>query len=461
MAPGNISDLALSDDIAFRVKFTGTAPPRSLMYWRGIILDEFDGKVWTHGSQQFPGPQSPQVPQSRGQANPQASFSGKPVTQEIILEPSGQRWLFAMDIPEGAPVLEGLASTRNAGMELRASRPVSKRLRYQVTSYPGYVLQPDIGDSMRKAMLDLPPGYNPKALAYAKELRARLGSDMQIVNAVLQMYRNEKFSYTLEPPLLGINGIDDFLFTTRQGFCEHYASSFVVLMRAAGIPARVVTGYQGGALNVVDGFMEVRQSEAHAWAEVWQPDRGWLRVDPTAAVAPSRVSLYAPLRRQGISGLFSVGNNSTLSSLRMRWDALNNSWNQWVLNYNDITQRDFLRSLGFSDVDWPNLILLLFVVGSVAIGIVALPLMLNRARLAPLDKVYFSLCQKMAKKGFARPPHEGPSAYAARLQAGLPADAFAPAQKFLALYTAAKYGKNSLPEAAIVSRLKTLLAQCR
>ncbi|WP_394778537.1 DUF3488 and DUF4129 domain-containing transglutaminase family protein [Undibacterium sp.] len=473
MEPGNIIDLALSEEIAFRVKFTGTAPPRSLMYWRGIILDNFDGKVWTHGPQipglpLLPASQRQQPPQQRQQIqsqSPQANvpdgFSGPPIKQEIILEPNGQRWLFAMDMPDGAPVLEGLASSRNAGMELRASRPISKRLRYEVTSYPRYVLQPDISTAMRKAMLDLPPGYNPRTVAYAQGLRARLGDDMEIVNAVLQWYRVEKFSYTLEPPLLGVNGVDDFLFTTRAGFCEHYASSFVVLMRAAGIPARVVTGYQGGALNVVDGFMEVRQSEAHAWAEVWQPGRGWLRVDPTAAVAPSRVSLYAPLRKQGISGLFSVGGNSTLSSLRMRWDALNNSWNQWVLNYNDNTQRDFLRSLGFSDVDWPQLILLLFLAGSAAIGIVALPLMLNRARLTPLDRVYFSLCQKMAKKGYARPPHEGPLAYAARLQAGLPAELFAPAQKFLALYTAAKYGKNSLPEAAIVSRLKTLLAQCR
>ncbi|MES2105570.1 MAG: DUF4129 domain-containing protein, partial [Pseudomonadota bacterium] len=149
------------------------------------------------------------------------------------------------------------------------------------------------------------------------------------------------------------------------------------------------------------------------------------------------------------------------AGLRMRWDALNNSWNQWVLNYNGGTQKDFLKSLGFADVDWPQLVLLLFLAGSAAIGIVALPLIRNRVQIAPLDRVYFLLCQKMAKKAAARAPHEGPDAYSERLRSSLPAEAYAPVQKFLALYAAAKYGKNKLPEAAIVSRLKTLLAQCR
>ncbi|GGC77879.1 transglutaminase family protein [Undibacterium terreum] len=449
MEPGNISNLALSDDIAFRVKFVGATPPRSLMYWRGVVLDQFDGKSWTQNAQYSPDP-----PQDARR------LDGKPITQEIILEPSGQQWLFALDLPDAAPAIENTSSRLNSRMELRTARPVSKRLRYLARSYPQYALETEIRRGVLNRALTLPPGYNPRTLAFAAELRKRYTDDTQLINAVLQFFRTEKFSYTLEPPLLGENGVDDFLFNTREGFCEHYSSSFAVLMRAAGIPARVVAGYQGGSLNVVDGYMEVRQADAHAWTEVWLPERGWLRVDPTAAVAPGRVSLNAPLPRRGIAGLFTVNRDSMFADLRMRWDALNNSWNQWVLNYNDGVQKDFLRSLGFSDVDWPQLVLLLFLAGAVAIGIVALPLMRNRVRITPLDKVYFLLCQKMAKKAYARAKHEGPVAYAERLRAGLSAEAYAPVEKFLALYAAAKYGKNSLPEAVIVSRLKTLLAEC-
>ncbi|MES2071447.1 MAG: DUF3488 and transglutaminase-like domain-containing protein [Pseudomonadota bacterium] len=450
MTPGNISKLAMSDEIAFRVKFTGATPPGSQLYWRGIILDQFDGRGWTQHA--TPASASRQISHS---------FSGKAIGQEIILEPNGQRWLFALDLPGAPPKLEGAASDFSWRVELRAAQPVSKRLRYQVDSYPQYVLQAEIGRDVLERALELPAGYNPQTLAYAAGLRARLNADAQIIDEALQLFRREKFIYTLEPPLLGENSVDDFLFNTRQGFCEHYASAFVVLMRAAGIPARVATGYQGGALNAVDGYLEVRQADAHAWAEVWLAGRGWLRVDPTAAVAPGRINLNSTLARGGVASLFSIGRNATLAGLRMRWDAFNNSWNQRILNYNDGAQKEFLRSLGFSDVDWPQLILLLFLAGAVAIGAVALPLMLNRVRIAPLDRVYFSLCQKMAKKGYARAAHEGPQAFAQRLQNGLPADSFAPVQKFLALYTATKYGKNSLPQAAVVSRLKTLLAQCR
>ncbi|HTD04254.1 DUF3488 and transglutaminase-like domain-containing protein [Undibacterium sp.] len=450
MSPGNISSLALSDDIAFRVKFAGTAPPKSLLYWRGIILDQFDGRSWTQNRQPV-----------SGSTEVSYRLAGEPIAQEIILEPSEQRWLFALDLPKAAPQPEGAASHLSARMELRTAQPVGKRLRYQVTSYPHYALQTEINPNLLSRALELPPGYNRRTLAYAAELRKRFKDDAQIVNAVLQFFRAGKFSYTLDPPLLGENSVDDFLFNTREGFCEHYASSFVVLMRAAGVPARVVTGYQGGALNMIDGYLEVRQADAHAWAEVWLAGRGWLRVDPTAAVAPGRVSLNTPLPRHGIAGMFSMGGGSVLANLRMRWDALNNGWNQWVLNYNNGTQRDLLRALGFSDVDWPKLILLLFLAGSVAIGAIALPLMLNRVQIAPLDRVYFLLCRKMARKGYPRAQHEGPHAYAERLKAALPVEAYAPVQKFLALYSATKYGKDSPPEAAIVSRLKTLLAQCR
>jgi transglutaminase-like putative cysteine protease len=242
-------------------------------------------------------------------------------------------------------------------------------------------------------------------------LRRQYSDDSALINAVLQYFRKEAFTYTLEPPLLGINSIDDFLFKSRAGFCEHYASAFVNLMRLAGIPARIVTGYQGGTLNEVDGYFEVRQSDAHAWTEVWLEGQGWVRVDPTAAVAPERVmqNLNQAIPKRGFAGLmnFALSGNSWSQAMRMRLDAINNSWNQWVLNYNQQTQKNFLSSLGFKDIDWSRISLLFFITGSLIIGAIALPLMLNRPSIPAMDRVYLAFCKKMAKKTPPRAVDEG------------------------------------------------------
>ncbi len=288
---------------------------------------------------------------------------------------------------------------------------------------------------------------------------------------MLQLFRREKFIYTLQPPLLGENNIDEFLFASRAGFCEHYSSAFVVLMRAMDIPARVVTGYQGGAVNSVDGYLEVRQSDAHAWAEVWLPGRGWIRVDPTAAVAPERVmqNLSSTQPHLGMSGLvnFAVGNNSWLLSMRMQWNAINNSWNLWVLNYNQARQIDLMRSLGLSEWDWPQLALIFFLIAIAIMAIVALPLMRNQTQISALDRVYLSLCQKLANQGIIKADHEGPFTLMQRIndmkgfKGELSEAKYAPLQEFLSLYSASKYGKYSMPEANAVARLKTLLAEYR
>lgn len=456
MSPGNISELALSEDIAFRVKFAAGMPDKSLLYWRGVVLSQYDGQTW-----------------SQGEAEPPAArhvvlFGGQPLRQEIILEPHGQRWLFALDLPADAPQLDGdgdQRSTLNTQMELRSSHALHQRQRYTVDSYPHYQLQAGLAASDLQAALALPAAGNPRTLAFAADLRQRYPDQRQLVNAVLQFFRREPFVYTLEPPLLGSDATDDFLFRTRAGFCEHYASAFVLLMRAAAVPARVVTGYQGGSLNSVDGYLEVRQSDAHAWAEVWLAGSGWLRVDPTAAVAPERVlrSVRQLLPRHGMVGLMNLalGDNSWLAGARMRWDAINNSWNQWVLNYNQSTQTAFLHSLGVRDIDWAKLALLFFLGAAAIMGAIALPLTRDNNPLTPLDRIYFCFCRKMEKRALPKALHEGPLAYAQRLQAALPAAEFQPVQQFLLLYAAIKYGKPGLPESSLVSRLKTLLAHCR
>ncbi|MFZ6758220.1 transglutaminase TgpA family protein [Undibacterium sp. Ji50W] len=456
MAPGNISELVLSEDIAFRVRFNQAVPQKSLLYWRGVVMTDFDGRTWSQDEKAGP------------VSKHHAVFSGNKIRQEIILEPNGQNWMFALDVAAGQPQIEGAPITSslvNARMEIRNARNISQRLRYEVESYPVYKLETNADQNTLLAALDLPEGYNPRTMAFANKLRASYQDNQQLIGAVLNHFRREAFSYTLEPSRLGLHSVDEFLFDTKAGFCEHYSSAFVILMRAAKIPARVVTGYQGGAMNTVDDYFEIRQSDAHAWAEVWLEGQGWVRVDPTAAVAPERVmqSLNYAVPRRGLAGLVNLGPTgiSLLNVARMQWDAINNSWNQWVLNYNQGSQRNLLNSLGFLDVDWAQITLLFFIVASLVIGLMALPLMRNQQRTSALDKVYFSFCRKMARKTAAREMHEGPQAYLQRLRTVLPATEVTSVERFLLLYAATRYGKISEPETLVVRRLKTLLAECR
>ena len=454
MSPGNISNLALSEDIAFRAKFSPATPEKSLLYWRGIVFNRFDGRTWSRED----------VIRTSRPADLYRT-NGKEIRQEIILEASGQAWLFALDIPGSAPVLEDMRTSLNTQFEIHSARSINNRIRYQVSSFPDYFLQTELTPQELQTSLELPAGFNPKTLSYAAQLSQRIKGNQQRIDAVLQLFRQEQFVYTLEPALLGENSIDDFLFTTRAGFCEHYSSAFVVLMRSMGIPARVITGYQGGAPNSVDGYLEVRQSDAHAWAEVWLTGRGWIRVDPTAAVAPERVmqNLFSTQPRRGMAGLvnLAMGNNSWLHSMRMQWDAINNSWNLWILNYNQARQMDFMHYLGLSELDWPQLSLFFFLMALAAMSVVALPLMRNRPQISALDRIYSSLCQRLADKGMAKAAHEGPHAFMQRLQVSLTEAQYAPVRQFLTIYIATKYGKASLPEASVVPQLKTLLTQYR
>jgi hypothetical protein len=270
---------------------------------------------------------------------------------------------------------------------------------------------------------------------------------------------------------LGEQAVDEFLFSTRAGFCEHYSGAFVVLMRAMGIPSRVVTGYQGGEMNPADGFLTVRQSDAHAWAEVWLPEHGWTRVDPTAAVAPSRVerNIAGVLPRPLLGGLITLNAGSSgwftgLHRLRQNWEALTNAWNQRVLNYTPEKQRDFVKSLGFDHVDWRTLTGLMVVLGSVVTAAVVLPLLINRPRIAPADAAYVALCRAMARQGMPRALHEGPRAYGARLTAAgspLSSEKKKAAARFLQLYESIRYGGSDHPPAAAVSQLKSLLTEIR
>ncbi|HYC42990.1 MAG TPA: DUF3488 and transglutaminase-like domain-containing protein [Noviherbaspirillum sp.] len=458
MEPGNIQSLAQSDDIAFRVKFAGSPPAKAQLYWRGPVLSGFDGRKWFPQRRRTPGTPSLQV-------------QGEPVNYQVTLEPHGKRWLFALDIPRAVPRIERNPARITHDMQLLASTAIHDRLRYDAVSHLQYDLNPNESTLALQQWLELPTGFNPRSLAFAAELRQKSQTSADIVTAVLRHFRTEAFRYTLQPPLLGRNSVDEFLFTTRAGFCEHYSSAFVVLMRAAGIPARVVTGYQGGELNPTDGFVVVRQSDAHAWAEVWLENRGWVRIDPTAAVAPERVegNLASAIPRQILGGLITLdpSNNALLARMqriRQSWDAVSNAWNQWVLNYTPQQQRNFIKSLGFEDVDWRTMVTLLFIFSSLAVAIVVLPLLLNEKKRDPIDTIYESLCRRLARKGLPREQHEGPRSYRARLtsaESPLPQNQKAALARFLDLYETVRYGATDLTRPAAVARLKSLSAECR
>ncbi|MEB0139567.1 MULTISPECIES: DUF3488 and transglutaminase-like domain-containing protein [unclassified Undibacterium] len=454
MAPGGISDLAQSEELVFRVKFDRAIANKSWLYWRAIVMSDFDGRSW-HASA------TSAIDESAVEDAPALQIG-----QDIVLEPQGQSWLFALDLPlTGARNGTQILGKRNHQDELRSNTAVTERLRYQVRSAPNAQRAAALTRSERADATELPPNYNPRTLALAAELARTYPAPATLIQAVLMKFRQEAFSYTLEPPLLGRNSVDDFLFVTRAGFCEHFASAFVVLMRAADIPARVVTGYQGGRRNDVDGFYEIRQSDAHAWAEVWLDGTGWTRVDPTAAVAPERVmqNLARALPSRGLAAL--VGNawsrNSWAQNLRMHWDAMNHAWNQRVLAYNQQSQLALLASLGWKEVDWAQLALLFFGIAAGLLALLALPIMRNKAPLSKTNAVYLAFCRRMASKNCPKHLAEGPSAYLQRLEHSLPPHAYLPAQAFLRCYIALTYGKPTLTEAISVKQLKTLLAACR
>ena len=447
MSPGTMSNLAQSTEIAFRAKFNGNAPEQSRLYWRAIVMGDFDGLTWTRSAQ-------------RELQGEQVLVRGPALDYQVTLEPHGRRWLLALDLPTAVPQLVNNMARMSGDLELRSVREVTERIRYDARSH--LLAQAEAGPTLpdSERWLKLPRGFNPKAMQAGLDLQ-RYGDPAERAQVVLKQFREGGFSYTLQPPLLGKNTVDEFLYQTKAGFCEHYASAFVFLMRAADIPARVVTGYQGGEINPIDGFMVVRQSDAHAWTEIWLKERGWTRVDPTAAVSPDRIernlARALPPSEAGFAnlGLIELGidSDSLLAQLRFRLNAINTGWNQSVLNYDRASQRSLVDALIGSLTETRTLagiaamLLLLVVVHTLRV----------RAQTDPVDALYSALCQRMGRLGVTRARDEGPTAYGARVAAST----LAPQRKeatvrFLQLYSAYKYGPGAA-DPHLVSTLKKLL----
>lgn len=444
MSPGSLSNLTLSEAVAFRAAFKSPMPQINRLYWRGPVLWEYDGRTWHAARPTY--------------SEPKFDTTYLPVEYTVTVEPHGKAWLFALDLPGRLP--SGAVATSD--LQLISTRAVTTRLRYDMVSFLDYTYGREESPEMLDRALHLPAGSNPRTIAYAADLRRRNGGDRDFMQAVLATFNREGFVYTLQPPLLGEHPVDEFLFAARSGFCEHYASAFAVVMRAAGIPARIVTGYLGGEVNPIGAYLIVRQADAHAWTEVWLKDEGWVRVDPTAAVSPARVErgINAAVSAGGALPLFMRADLPLLRELRLTWDSLANSWNQWVLGYTPETQRAVLTRVGLDDATWRTLAALLLGITGVFTLVLAL-FTLRRLRVRVRDPVaiaYAAFCSKLRERGLARLPNEGPLAFADRVTAARP-DLKEVVRGFTQRYVALRYAGESGVES--IARLRKLARNFR
>ncbi|HUJ00699.1 MAG TPA: DUF3488 and transglutaminase-like domain-containing protein [Usitatibacter sp.] len=432
MTPGRISELIKSDAVAFRVRFDGPRPPYATLYWRGPVLTILDGNTWRAA-------RAPSVFDRYAAAS-------RPVQYEVIEEPSERNQLFALDAP-AAPPRESIITS---DLEIRTRRPISEPRRYTMTSWLDYKYGADENPAVLREASAYDPARNPRTVALGREWAAQSRDPREIVARAVRLF-NRQFTYTLEPPPLDPRDpYDDFLFNTRRGFCEHYAGSFALLMRAAGIPARVVTGYQGGEVNPFNGEIIVRQADAHAWTEIWLRGEGWVRVDPTAAVSPLRVEegVNAALGPIGVlPTIIAADRLGLLASVRFGWQVINGRWEQWVVGYDTERQRDFFARLGYPSVDWRTLGFWLLVATFAIGGAVTLGLLVReRPRREEASLVAWNrFCAKLAAAGLARAPHEGPLDYLARVKAAKP-ELAANAEEITRRYIAARYGPGASRE---------------
>ncbi|HDP88956.1 MAG TPA: DUF3488 domain-containing protein [Thioalkalivibrio sp.] len=409
MSPGRISQLIQSNAPAFRATFDEAPPPAGQRYWRGPVLDHYDGRSW-HRAVRLGDTTGPVLPETPG------------IGYSVTLQPSGQRWLLALDRPGEPPPGAVLTSA----LELVTPRPQHEVRQYRVRSYTDAVFDLELNPWARIRNLRLPDDSAPRARELAHEWMLEHDDPAAVVEQALVYFREHPFHYTLEPPLLTGDPVDAFLFDSRRGFCEHYASSFTVLMRAAGIPARVVTGYLGGEASPLADYLLVRQSDAHAWTEVWLAGRGWVRVDPTAAIAPDRIERGVSAVLGADSGLpafvrASYG-ASWLNQLSMRWDVINYHWDAGVLAFGPERQRELLERLGLHRLGWTLIALILM--GGLA-GLLGLYVLIYRWRNRPrfasdAERLLQRVEALLAEQGYVRRPGETPDALAARAAAGHP-----------------------------------------
>lgn len=431
MEPGSISRLGLSGELVFRANFSGEPPPSRERYWRGPVFSFTDGKKWTQT-----------VNTDFKQHLDKVQFKGKAYQYQLLMEPQTKNWVFALDMPEAFawPLHE------NGNHQLFTSEPLAKRVEYQITSYAqyntGYITKIELNDN-----LQLPSNVDNRIDELVTQLGGYNRAPDIFINHVFAYFRTNAFYYTLMPPLMGENPIATFLFDLRAGFCGHYASAFVYLMRIAGIPARIVSGYQGGSYNATGGFIEVRQANAHAWTEVWLVGQGWVRYDPTTAIAPERIEQDVNIDQQIANNAVNFSpiqlDSRTLSYLKMArnlWSSVDYRWQRWIINYNSQQQFNFLSGLGIDSIKS----LLYWLLGLVAVSIMLIAVYIFRRPTPHLDlaQVYYTkACKKLALLGLIKQDNEGASDFFLRVSSEYPniTDSF---RKITQLYIQIRYSRR-------------------
>lgn len=455
MYPGSINDLSLSGDIAFRAYFNGELPPPAQRYWRTLVLWETDGQGWMRG------------------ADPRADLSIQGLAPllhyALVLEPAEKPWLPALDLPAAFPD----SVRRRAGFVLETRRLPRPFQRFELAAYTQYRVGL-LTDAERLATLQLPPTVSARVRTLAEDWRRENQTDAAVVGAALDYFRKQPFYYTLRPPAYENDPVDEFLFDARRGFCEHYASAFVTLMRAAGIPARIVAGYQGGEANRAESYLIVRQSDAHAWAEVWLPERGWVRVDPTAAVAPERIeygaeALQRLLQQGAVLGRMQPGEiqsalardwfGESWQTLRLALDSSLTAWQRWVLNYDFSRQQELLARLGLEHIAVSRLVGLLALVVALLFGVYVLSTWPRPVRPDPVQRAWLTFCRKLARAGLVRRPQEGPLDFARRVARARP-DLAPDTQTIVDLYLRLRYAGDDtvLRREQLAGKIKTFRA---
>lgn len=418
MSPGDISNLSQSGELAFRVVFDGEIPARKDMYWRGLVLSEFDGRTWTQA----------QWKKDFLTESEKESLLGamtNPLQYTVYQEATHQPWLFSLALAyAGDKTIKAVNDFR-----LVRTDDIHSRIKYQVISDQGAMYGQTLSRIEKTLEVSLPRTGNQRARKFAEMTYSKSTGGRDYIDKILTKFNRENYVYTLKPPLLGEDTIDDFLFDTRRGFCSHYASTFVFLMRAAGIPARVIAGYQGGEINPISDTVLVHQFDAHGWAEVWLEGDGWVRFDPTAAVAPDRIE-YGLENAMAEEGSFLADtplsplryrNIAWLNSVRLQMDAFGYYWSSWVLQYKGERQLQVLQNLLGEVTPW-RVAALLMTVSSVVLLIVFGHLIKGRGepKAAVYVKWYLRLCRQLEVAGYVRHASEGPIDFARRVDRANP-----------------------------------------
>jgi transglutaminase-like putative cysteine protease len=437
MSPGSIQQLFMDDSPAFRVTFDGAAPAASELYWRGPVLWRFDGKTWK-GS--FYGANVP--------AETQPPAQGAPWSYTVQLEPNERKWLFALDYPATTPKDARLT----LDYQLIRREPVIQLLQYSMVSNPDFTDSPELPLTLRAGALEVPKDSSPRTRRLVEDWRRDTPSDAAFVQRVLEHFNQQPFVYSLNSPLLGRNPVDEFLFETRTGFCEHYASAFAVMMRLAGIPARIVTGYMGGWKSELGDYYLVRQSDAHAWAEVWLPGQGWTRVDPTAAVSPLRVQRGS---LDALSAPRHLIDYPWLRQIRNSVDIVQQRWNEWVIEYDARQQSRLFTSFGFERASPAMLVSILFL-AIAFFGVILFPIALRirgPGRSDPVQKAWLRFLKRLEKAGFTSQPSSGAIELAGNAAAALPGSALS-IHRIANLYTRCRYAPGPPPVPELEGAIK-------